>query len=380
MHERRYPTTDCRQTDQERWRRGHGGAWKIAYADFVTAMMAFFLLMWLLGSTAQATCRALLNFFQNPPRWRWRAVRAVATARASSRAAVKISPDRWGRSSGRRRRQQEHQSRCGEGRVRATGSRGAESLGARRCEEGPERQERSRLIDLKGQIEAIIEASANPRQFKNQLLMDITARRPASRSWTSGTGRCSTSRVPCSNPIPRNFCRRWAHAQPGFPIRSASPATPGCHEICGGESAASVTGSYLPTRECLASELAAGGPGAGEDRSGGRIGRHDSIRSRRSGRAGQSPYRHRGPQPQRGRRIGCRAGAAEVGTPVEAQPVESRIADMNGAPPAEPAAVDAKTPERRSFRERYRASDRRWARCPPLSALKFVAMRSLSAV
>ena len=30
----------------------HGGAWKIAYADFVTAMMAFFLLMWLLGSTA----------------------------------------------------------------------------------------------------------------------------------------------------------------------------------------------------------------------------------------------------------------------------------------------------------------------------------------
>ncbi len=30
----------------------HGGAWKIAYADFVTAMMAFFLLMWLLCSTA----------------------------------------------------------------------------------------------------------------------------------------------------------------------------------------------------------------------------------------------------------------------------------------------------------------------------------------
>ena len=37
----------------------HGDAWKIAYADFVTAMMAFFLLMWLLGSTAKGTCRAL---------------------------------------------------------------------------------------------------------------------------------------------------------------------------------------------------------------------------------------------------------------------------------------------------------------------------------
>ncbi len=31
----------------------HGGAWKVAYADFVTAMMAFFLLMWLLGATTE---------------------------------------------------------------------------------------------------------------------------------------------------------------------------------------------------------------------------------------------------------------------------------------------------------------------------------------
>ncbi len=32
---------------------GHGGAWKVAYADFVTAMMAFFLLMWLLNATTE---------------------------------------------------------------------------------------------------------------------------------------------------------------------------------------------------------------------------------------------------------------------------------------------------------------------------------------
>ena len=37
----------------------HGGAWKIAYADFVTAMMAFFLLMWLLGSTSEGDKKAL---------------------------------------------------------------------------------------------------------------------------------------------------------------------------------------------------------------------------------------------------------------------------------------------------------------------------------
>ncbi|WP_313077287.1 flagellar motor protein MotB [Melaminivora sp.] len=44
----------------------HGGAWKIAYADFVTAMMAFFLLMWLLGSTAQGELQGIASYFASP--------------------------------------------------------------------------------------------------------------------------------------------------------------------------------------------------------------------------------------------------------------------------------------------------------------------------
>ena len=44
----------------------HGGAWKIAYADFVTAMMAFFLLMWLLGSTTEGDKKGLQDYFQSP--------------------------------------------------------------------------------------------------------------------------------------------------------------------------------------------------------------------------------------------------------------------------------------------------------------------------
>ena len=44
----------------------HGGAWKVAYADFVTAMMAFFLLMWLLGSTARAERAGISDFFKDP--------------------------------------------------------------------------------------------------------------------------------------------------------------------------------------------------------------------------------------------------------------------------------------------------------------------------
>src|SRR6478752_10471075 len=41
----------------------HGGAWKVAYADFVTAMMAFFLLLWLLGATEENQRKGLADYF-----------------------------------------------------------------------------------------------------------------------------------------------------------------------------------------------------------------------------------------------------------------------------------------------------------------------------
>ena len=41
----------------------HGGAWKVAYADFVTAMMAFFLLLWLLGSTTEEQRKGIADYF-----------------------------------------------------------------------------------------------------------------------------------------------------------------------------------------------------------------------------------------------------------------------------------------------------------------------------
>jgi len=44
----------------------HGGAWKVALADFMTAMMAFFLLMWLLGSTTKEEREAIQGYFNDP--------------------------------------------------------------------------------------------------------------------------------------------------------------------------------------------------------------------------------------------------------------------------------------------------------------------------
>ena len=41
----------------------HGGAWKVAYADFVTAMMAIFMLMWLLNATTEQQKKGIANYF-----------------------------------------------------------------------------------------------------------------------------------------------------------------------------------------------------------------------------------------------------------------------------------------------------------------------------
>ncbi|MBS1096085.1 OmpA family protein [Gluconobacter sphaericus] len=48
----------------------HGGAWKIAYADFVTAMMAFFLVMWLINATTEEQRKGIANFFNPMAVWK----------------------------------------------------------------------------------------------------------------------------------------------------------------------------------------------------------------------------------------------------------------------------------------------------------------------
>jgi len=63
----------------------HGGAWKIAYADFVTAMMAFFLLMWLLGSTSQGDLKGLSDYFSSP-------LKVAMTGGSGSGASPSILP------------------------------------------------------------------------------------------------------------------------------------------------------------------------------------------------------------------------------------------------------------------------------------------------
>ncbi len=148
----------------------HGGAWKIAYADFVTAMMAFFLLMWLLGSTAQGDLQGIADFFNSPLK--------VAMSGGSG-AGDATSPIAGGgqdltRSVGQVKRgdvdgRRSMNIEAAKGATKPVGDDDAEAV-----KKAEERKERAKLEDLKGQIEAIIEASPSLRPFKNQLLLDIT--------------------------------------------------------------------------------------------------------------------------------------------------------------------------------------------------------------
>ena len=134
----------------------HGGAWKIAYADFVTAMMAFFLLMWLLGSTTKGDLQGIAEYFSTPLK--------VAMAGGSG-AGDSSSVIQGG---GRDLTRKEGQVKKGEDPP------ARKSYDLKGMQQELERIEAEKLKGLKSRIEAAIETNQTLKQFKKQLLMDIT--------------------------------------------------------------------------------------------------------------------------------------------------------------------------------------------------------------
>jgi chemotaxis protein MotB len=134
----------------------HGGAWKIAYADFVTAMMAFFLLMWLLASTSKGDLKGIADYFQTP----------LMVAMFGGSGAGDASSIIKG---GGQDLTQAH------GQVKRGDTIPERKINEKSIKAEFERQERERLENLKAEIEALIEASQTIKQFKNQLLLDITS-------------------------------------------------------------------------------------------------------------------------------------------------------------------------------------------------------------
>lgn len=119
----------------------HGGAWKIAYADFVTAMMAFFLLMWLLGSTSKGDLNGISEFFKTP----LKVAMAGGSGSGESNSVIQGGGQDLSRQDGQVRKAQEEQQR--------------KSFDLNSAKAALEREEGKRLQALKARIEATIDAN-----------------------------------------------------------------------------------------------------------------------------------------------------------------------------------------------------------------------------
>ena len=144
----------------------HGGAWKIAYADFVTAMMAFFLMMWLLGSTSQGDLKGISDHFKNPLKLTMQG----GQGSGDSSSILKGGGEDLSRKVGQMRRGETPSMRTTNVNVARQKQKGGDNPEGMELER---RRERLRLIELKGRIEALIEANTQLRMFKNQILIDI---------------------------------------------------------------------------------------------------------------------------------------------------------------------------------------------------------------
>ena len=137
--------------------RHHGGAWKIAYADFVTAMMAFFLLMWLVGTVSSSSLKGIEEYFKTPLKVALMGGPAVGNSKTVLKGGGKDLMEEAGQ-------------------TRKTDiAKTVKKMDLKRAQEQVEKAELRQLEALKQNLEATIDASATLSQFKKQLLIDITS-------------------------------------------------------------------------------------------------------------------------------------------------------------------------------------------------------------
>ncbi len=135
----------------------HGGAWKIAYADFVTAMMAFFLLMWLLGSTTKGNLKGIAEYFQTP----LRVALYGGQGAGDSSSIITGGGQDLTRAAG--------QVKYGDTETPK------KKINLKDAKAAIEQQEEEKLKALKSTLEKAIDSNPELKKFKDQLLIDITA-------------------------------------------------------------------------------------------------------------------------------------------------------------------------------------------------------------
>ena len=135
----------------------HGGAWKIAYADFVTAMMAFFLLMWLLGSTAKGELQGISDYFSSP----LKVAMAGGDGSGNSSSVIPGGGNDLSKVHGQVRRSDTDSEKARR-----------QSIDTARAERA--KQDAERIKTLQAKIDALITENPRLNEYKSQIRIDVT--------------------------------------------------------------------------------------------------------------------------------------------------------------------------------------------------------------
>ncbi|HXC58024.1 MAG TPA: flagellar motor protein MotB [Steroidobacteraceae bacterium] len=141
----------------------HGGAWKVAYADFVTAMMAFFMVMWLVASVTKEQRAAMFEYFKNPSMEVGKSVKAAPGQAGPGGASTAVIDMGGGMDAPK---------------TMDTPDQGLSQLTPKVTEDDARKiareAEKRQLETLLQELREAIDKSVAMEPFKDQLLLDIT--------------------------------------------------------------------------------------------------------------------------------------------------------------------------------------------------------------
>ncbi len=150
----------------------HGGAWKVAYADFVTAMMAFFLVMWLVATADPEKRAAIFEYFKNPSMQEGSSPKPAPGQ--SGPGGASSSAINLGGAMEAPRAGPDVQPMIGQVLEDLEVAQRAETPEEARARKVAELREKAQLDALHDQLRDAIEKSEALKPFKDQLLLDIT--------------------------------------------------------------------------------------------------------------------------------------------------------------------------------------------------------------
>jgi chemotaxis protein MotB len=160
----------------------HGGAWKVAYADFVTAMMAFFLVMWLVTAVSKDKRAAIFEYFKNPSMESGKSVKPAPGQMGPGGAST--SPINLGGGLDALRTASNKRPDIGANPNLPVREQIADRNFDQKSEEKPETEEQARirvaaaehkkLETLMEELKEAVSKSQALEPFKDQLLLDIT--------------------------------------------------------------------------------------------------------------------------------------------------------------------------------------------------------------